>query len=331
MAWENGYKKTRVLFSAGIFLFVFLLLAMVQIRMVDRPLLLLERFVRHAGWIEILLIASYGAFLGYKMHDPAQAPRYRKLSWFIFSVVFFTQFLLGLCVDSIFLMTGKLHLPIPMMVIAGPVYRGQLSVMSILFLSTIILTGPAWCSQYCYFGAMDGIVSNRQKRPRSLKNGYALKWTAFTLVIALALIFRMAGVGHVITTVLAITFGIIGIAIIVGVSRRYGTMIHCVYYCPLGTLVNLIKWVNPFRLRIDDSCTLCMRCTNHCRYNALKLEDLKNHKPAFTCTLCGDCISSCHHQSIRYQLFSLSPQVSRNVYLFLTISIHVVFLALARI
>jgi ferredoxin-type protein NapH len=46
----------------------------------------------------------------------------------------------------------------PMMILGGPIYRGQLSVMTILFLSTVILTGPAWCSQLCYFGAFDNLA-----------------------------------------------------------------------------------------------------------------------------------------------------------------------------
>lgn len=323
--------ERNIYLAIAVFAFVAFLLTIVQLREMERPLLLLERFFRHGGWLEIVFIAAYGGFLGYQMSDPARVPKYRRLSWFLFSVVFFSQFVLGLLVDTIFLMTGKLHLPIPMMVLAGPIYRGQMSVMSILFLSTILLTGPAWCSQYCYFGAMDGIASSKQKRPRSWSKGHAFKWTLFFLVIFLALLFRMLGLNHLITTVLAILFGLIGITIIVVLSRKYGTMMHCVYYCPLGTLVNMLKWVNPFRLQIDENCTLCMRCTNHCRYDALKLEDIKNRKPAYTCTLCGDCITSCHHQSIRYKFLGLGPNSARNLYIFLTVSLHAVFLALARI
>jgi NAD-dependent dihydropyrimidine dehydrogenase PreA subunit len=324
-------KKRNVYLAIAIFVFVAFLLTIVQLRTTERPLLLMERFFRHGGWIEVILIAAYGAFLGYQMSDPSRTPRYRRLSWMLFSIVFFSQFILGLLVDTIFLMTGKLHLPIPMMVLAGPIYRGQLSVMSLLFLSTIILTGPAWCSQYCYFGAMDGMASAGHKKPRSWKKGYAFKWTLFFLVVFLAWLFRFIGLNHLITTMLAIIFGLTGIAIIVWLSRRYGTMMHCVYYCPLGTLVNTIKWVNPFRLTITDSCTLCMRCTMHCRYDALNVEQLRKGKPRYTCTLCGDCIPSCQHQSIQYKFLWLGPHAARNLYLFLTISLHAVFLALARI
>ncbi|MCX7985604.1 MAG: 4Fe-4S binding protein [Bacteroidales bacterium] len=324
-------KRNNWLLSISIFLFVALMLSVVQTLNTARPLLLLERFVKHGGWVEVLVIALYAAFLGYKMTDPACVPKFRKLSWIVFSIVFFSQFILGVTVDTIFLMTGKLHLPIPMMVLAGPIYRGQLSIMPILFLSTIILTGPAWCSHYCYFGAIDSWVSGRRKKKFFIKNGSAFKWTTFIVVIFFAWFFRMVGVGHFITTLLAILFGLLGVGVIFFLSNRYGTMIHCTYYCPLGSLVNLIKWINPFRLTIVDSCTLCMRCTSICKYDALKLENLKSRNPGISCTLCGDCIHSCHHQSLRYKLFSLSSNTSRSIYLFLTISLHAIFLAIARI
>ncbi|HDJ22855.1 MAG TPA: 4Fe-4S binding protein [Candidatus Aminicenantes bacterium] len=63
-----------------------------------------------------------------------------------------------------FLMTGKLHLPVPALILAGPIYRGTLSFMLILFLVTIVLVGPAWCSHLCYVGAWDDIACRRKRR-----------------------------------------------------------------------------------------------------------------------------------------------------------------------
>ena len=96
-------------------------------------MILAERFLKGSGWVEILLISSYGAYVSFKMQDPMNVPKWRKITWTIFSVVFFTQLIIGLSGFEKFLMTGKLHLPIPMMILAGPIYRGQLSVMTILF------------------------------------------------------------------------------------------------------------------------------------------------------------------------------------------------------
>jgi len=101
-------KKRNVYLAIAIFVFVAFLLTIVQLRTTERPLLLMERFFRHGGWIEVILIAAYGAFLGYQMSDPSHTPRYRRLSWMLFSIVFFSQFILGLLVDTIFFDDGKI-------------------------------------------------------------------------------------------------------------------------------------------------------------------------------------------------------------------------------
>lgn len=313
-----------------VFLLTFVLLAFPQAKL-ERPILLAERFIKGAGWIEVFLISLYGAFVSYKMQNPSNVSRWRKLIWTLFSVVFFSQLIIGLLGFDKFLMTGKLHLPIPMMIIGGPVYRGQLSVMTILFLSTIIITGPAWCSQLCYFGAFDNLASGRKVSRELLRNKVAVKSTIMIIVVASSIVLRWFRVNMLITTILAITFGLAGIIIMITLSSRKGKMVHCVMYCPVGSMVNLLKNINPFRMYIDDTCTQCMKCTKYCRYDALNPADIRNLKPALTCTLCGDCLAGCHHNSIKYKFLRMSPDNARNLYLILTISLHAAFLALARI
>jgi ferredoxin-type protein NapH len=312
-----------------VFTLTFLLLAFVQIK-VERPMLLAERFIEGAGWIEILLISIYGAFVAFKMHDPMNVPKWRKITWTIFSIVFFTQLIIGLSGFEKFLMTGKLHLPIPMMIIGGPIYRAQLSVMTILFLSTVILTGPAWCSHLCYFGAFDNLASGGKTSKEILKHKGAIKSTILILVIAMAIILRWLNVSMLLATIIAVAFGLTGISIMILISVKRKKMVHCVVYCPVGT-VNVFKYVNPFRMYIDKSCTLCMHCTKFCKYDALNPVDIRNSKPSITCTLCGDCLAGCHHNSIKYKFLNMKPENARNLYLILTISLHAACIALARI
>lgn len=316
--------------SLIVFIVIFVLLGFVQIKLA-RPMILAERFLKGGGWIEIFAIALYGAFVINKMNDPVNVPRWRKITWTAFSVVFFTQLIIGLSGFDKFLMTGKLHLPIPMMILAGPVYRGQFSVMTILFLSTVILTGPAWCSHLCYFGAFDNLSSGGNTSKEILKHKGAIKSTILIVIIAVAIILRWFKVDMLISTLIAIAFGLGGISIMIFFSLRKKKMVHCVMYCPIGTIVNLFKNVNPFRLYIDKSCSLCMNCTKFCKYDALNPIDIRNSKPSITCTLCGDCLAGCHHNSIKYKFLKMKPEHARNLYLILTISLHAVCLALARI
>ena len=119
-----------------VFLLTAFLLTFVQIK-AENPMLLLERFITGGGWIEIAIISFYGALVACQMQDPDKVQLWRKFTWFAFSVVFFSQLILGLLGYEKFLMTGKLHLPVPMMILAGPIYRGQASVMTILFLNPL--------------------------------------------------------------------------------------------------------------------------------------------------------------------------------------------------
>jgi polyferredoxin len=298
---------------------------------VARPMLMAERFMEGAGWIQVLLMALYAAWITLKMQDPGQSARWRRITWTVFSVVFFGQLALGLAGFERFLMTGKLHLPIPLMILSGPVFRGSIGFMPILFLSTLLISGPAWCSQLCYFGAMDNLSADRKRDMKPILAKFRYKHLIILSVITITILLRVFGITSRITTLLAVVFGVIGLLIIVLLSRRRGKMVHCILWCPIGTLVNYMKLVSPFRMYIDDSCTDCMACTRFCKYDALNKKDILNRKPGLTCTYCGDCLVSCKTVSIRYKFFNLSHLQARNTWIVLTISLHAIFLALGRI
>ena len=108
------------------FLLTFVLLAIVQV-VVDTPMMIAERFVPGAGWIEALLLAAYASWLLRRLNDWRGTAIWRRRLWTFFSVVFFAQLAIGLLGAERFLMSGDLHLPIPAMIIAGPLYRGAAS------------------------------------------------------------------------------------------------------------------------------------------------------------------------------------------------------------
>ncbi|MFA6108518.1 MAG: 4Fe-4S binding protein, partial [Candidatus Latescibacterota bacterium] len=126
---------------------------------VPRPLLLAERYLPGWGWLELFLVATYAAVVSALLLDPNRSIRTRIWVWGGFSVVFFTQLGLGILGLERMLMTGQLHLPIPALILAGPLYRGEGIFMLVLFLATVVLVGPAWCSYLCYIGAWDGAAS----------------------------------------------------------------------------------------------------------------------------------------------------------------------------
>jgi ferredoxin len=311
------------------FLVAFMLL-MVQLK-THNQIIIIERFFPGTAWIEIILVSFYAAFLAFKMKDPKQVPIWRQRSWLLFTIVFFGQLALGLIGFDKFLMTGKLHLPVPAMIVSGPIYRGETSFMTILFLSTIILSGPTWCSHLCYFGAMDGWLSKGKTTKKPIKNKFRYKHSILIFVIAGTLLLRLFNITLIYAAIFGAVFGLTGLGIIIFLSSKKKKMMHCVAYCPIGTIVNYFKYINPFRLQIANSCTMCALCIPNCKYDALSIHDLKNKKPGITCTLCGDCLSSCSDKSIQYKFFGLSPDKARNLYLVISISLHAIFLALGKI
>ena len=204
--------------------------------------------------------------------------------------------------------------------------------MPILFLATILLTGPAWCSYLCYFGAIDGIAASKKNKPLFPKESWKiLRYFTTLLIVVSAIILRVLDTSPLIAITGAISFGAIGIFISIVISRTRGIMGHCSYYCPIGLLSNFLGKISPFRIKIDNTCNNCMACVPVCRYNALSTKSIASGKPGFNCTLCGDCIDSCSSSSINYRFLNFSPDKSRVLFTVIISVVHAVFLGIARI
>jgi ferredoxin len=296
------------------------------------PVLMLDRFFPGSGWLELLILAGYSAWLTDVMLRVGSPAQVRSRIWTVFSLVFFAQLLLGLAGMDIFFMTGKLHVPVPAVIIGGPVYRGGGLFMPILFASALILAGPAWCSYLCYFGAWDNNCSRVKKRP-----GVVEPWMKITRIAMLmqvtgaALLLRYFNVPPLQAAMSAVAFGVAGAGVMIVISRKHGIMAHCLAWCPLGLMADIFGKASPFRVRINDDCTECGACRNACRYGALEKNDIRRRRPGFTCTLCGDCITSCSKNAINYRLPWMQPDTARRAFIVIVISLHACFLGLARI
>jgi ferredoxin len=295
------------------------------------PILLLDRFAPGWGWLEILLLSLYAAWVAGRMADPGRSAAARVRIWRLFSLVFFLQLLIGLAGVRELLMTGALHLPVPAVIVGGPLFRGGGYFMPILFAATLVLVGPAWCSHLCYIGAWDDALSRLRRRPATLpawaRHG---RWLTLAAVALVALLLRLLGASPGEAAALGGLFGVVGVGVMATASRRLGIMAHCTAYCPIGALSNLLGKLAPWRVRIDSGCTRCGRCTRACRYGALAPADIERGRPGFTCTLCGDCLGNCRERSIGYRFPGLSGEAARRLFVATAASLHAVFLGVAR-
>lgn len=307
------------------------MLCIVQV-MVDRPMLMIERFSPESGWLEIVALALYAGFMTPKILNPATSVRWRTILWLTFSILFFGQLLLGLLGLESFLMSGKLHLPIPALIVAGPVYRGENFFMPILFGATLLFIGPAWCSYFCYLGGWDFLASQQRKRSKPMpKWRQPLRVAILFLLVGMAWFFRQSESSVMFVVWLAALYGLGGLVVIFVFSRRQGAMVHCTTYCPIGLVANVLGKISPFRMRINDSCTSCHTCIRVCRYDALKPDDVNRGRPGLSCTLCGDCIGSCNTSSINYSFPGLSAGMARTLFVVIVVSFHAVSIGVARI
>lgn len=298
------------------------------------PVLLADRFWPGFGVLQAALLGFYAAWLAGRLAGAGEHRRLRPRIWALFSLVFFAQLGLGLAGFEQFLMTGRLHLPVPALIAAGPVFRGGGLFMPILFCATVLFVGPAWCSHLCYIGAWDDLSSRLRKKgmaPVSGRLAVILRAGTLALVLGAALALRLLGVPGETAALLAAAFGLFGVGVMLFVSSARGVMVHCTLFCPIGLLGNALGRLGPWRMRLGPSCTKCLACQRACRYSALSLADIEAGRPGLSCTLCGDCVDACKHQSMGYHFPGLSPETSRAVFVTLVAALHAAFLGVARI
>lgn len=325
-AWEQFNKK---IFSFGLFILVVLIFLWLRYKL-SFSILLLDRFANLGLW-QAFMLGLYAAYLGDEFLEPKKQYYLRPKIWLLFSLVFFGQLLLGLFVDKRFLLTGKLHFPIPALIIGGPVYRGQGFFMLGLFISTLLLVGSAWCSHLCYVGGLDNFFASRKKVKKRPLLSRKLAWFNLGLVLLLAASWPRQENLFPLLLGLVSFFGVVSLGFIVVYSWKKGAMTHCVGFCPLGLISVFLGKINPFRVRVKQGkCTGCGVCVKKCFYQAIdKVENkvkINNY-----CTLCLACLASCPHEAITFTLGGKYRQKVYKAYIFLIVSLHTLFLGLARI
>ena len=331
-AVQQLYSRHRenASWSTGAFFLTFGLLAIVQLK-VSTPMLLPERFINGGGWIAAFALSTYAALIIQKMSHPKGARIWRKRIWLLFAVIFFGQFIVGVLGAERFLMTGELHVPVPGVILAGPIFRGDGFFMPVLLAVTLLLAGPAWCSHLCYFGGFDLLAASRRKRPMAHKKWFwILRIALLVMTVLVAMLLRFAGVSAVIAATVAVVFGIAGIGSMIWVSRKMGTMFHCAAVCPIGMIAVVFGRVSPFRMKFTRGCDGCGACGLTCPTGALEKQHIRHRKVGLNCTLCGDCLSICKTQGLSYSFGPSGAPRVRMIFLVLVISLHAVFMGVAR-
>ena len=304
-----------------------------------RPdILLLERLFPAWGSIQIFLLSWYAAFVAGKLASRHTSRKARKTAWLLFTGIFFGQLALGLAGMPGMRSLESMHIPAPGLIIFSPVYRGTLGFMPFLVLAATLLAGGAWCSMLCYFGSVEAACSGNstgklgKKPPRVLE--HALRYGRAAVLaggVALAGVLHIFDAPASVAAGLGIGFALAGLCLILFVSRRYGGMVHCTMFCPMGLVVNLLTRLSPWRMRVDTArCGNCAACEKICAYRAIDTATRQKGGTGFRCSLCRDCMTVCPHAAIGMKHLFLPQKSAEHVYIVTISVLHALFIALAR-
>ncbi len=296
-------------------------------------LLLLERFIPQGGLVQITLAAFWATLAAGWLGDRSMAVQARMRLWRLFSLVFFGQLVLGLAVESRFLLSGSLHLPVPGLIAAGPVYRGGGWFMLGLFGLSTLLVGAAWCSQLCYFGVWDATAADRAKNRPAPYWLPRLRLGMLALSLLTALTLRLAGAPATAALACGLLLGLLLVPCALLFSRARGYAAYCRGLCPLGLLAQWFGRIAPWRVRRVGDCCGCRACVRACGQDAMTEDALEDGIPGSACHLCRDCIHACPKGALSLTWLGKtgSHAWAGTVFIALLAGLHAAFLFMARI
>lgn len=351
--YHRGNASARTQLAALFICLAFLL----PVWIMKPQLLVLERFFPHWGSLQLALAGFWAAFAAGWLSGN-KSPQARMRLWRVFSLVFFAQLVAGLLLESRFLLSGQLHLPVPGLIAAAPVYRGGGWFMLGLFSFSALLVGAAWCSHLCYFGVWDataakacaggpsGLAPMHQSLGTGTANSPAPQSTArrapawlprlrlimLVLTLGIPLLLRLGGAPTVAAVSCGLLLGLLALPTSLIISRKAGYAAYCRGLCPLGLLAKCLGRLAPWRVRRTGSCRRCMACVRVCRQDALGDPATTSASNA-DCTLCRDCVAVCPQKALSITAYGLpcSQAWAGPVLVALLAALHAAFLAMARI
>ena len=358
-AAQQRYHKGETTAHTQLAALLLCLALLLPVWIMKPQLIALERFFPQWGSLQLALAGVWAALAAGRLSGK-KSPQARMRLWRIFSLVFFAQLVLGLLLESRFLLSGQLHLPVPGLIAAAPIYRGGGWFMLALFSFATLLAGAAWCSHLCYFGVWDATAAKAcagsqrgiTRLGTSAKPGPSetsqftplavarrapawlpyLRLAMLTLTLGIPLVLRLGGAPTEAALACGLLLGLLALPALSLVSRKAGYAAYCRGLCPLGLLAKWLGRLAPWRVRRTGSCRRCMACVRVCRQDAMG-DPATTSTPNADCNLCRDCVAVCPQKALSVTFYGLpgSQAWAGPTLVAVLAALHAAFLAMARI
>ena len=196
---------------------------------------------------------------------------------------------------------------------------------ALLPLLLAVMLGTVFCSWICPYGLLSELVQSVRRRirpapPLASHNGFAIKMVIFLVGFGGFFIFSTTPVLNQLSMPAwysrffqyyfgqdFISLCFLFILAVLAIEFLVGCRLWCRYICPQSVLINLIKQLNPRRLRVHFNEERCIcrpgyeRCLPACtlQLNAKTIGEVRE----FECSNCGDCVVACAKmgQALRFE------------------------------
>lgn len=187
-----------------------------------------------------------------------------------------------------------------------------------MVLAIAFFLGTVFCSWICPFGLLSELMNRLACRVRPQKNiktkilksafvvklvafcaGFFVVWAFFSrpALNMVSLPFQYSNIFQYILNQKHISAAVYMIGAILAIEFLFRTRIWCRWICPQSVLIGLVKFFNPFRLKIIFNEKNCIsgKAQAPCR-TACSLDLDPRHLNTINdaqCTNCGDCVDAC--------------------------------------
>lgn len=178
-------------------------------------------------------------------------------------------------------------------------------VLTVTLAAVILITlvwGRVFCGWICPLGGVQELLYSEKTKfrmPKKIDKALKyLKWFVLIWFTVKAVRFGTYSFGEVEPFKFLFNFGgtkIAGIILVlVLISSVFISRPFCRYLCPLGALLTLVNRFAPNKVRLDNKCIGCSRCTDVCPMDAIEI-DRENGKAIIDneCIACRKCQETC--------------------------------------